>query len=190
MESSFHKEKTPKDGAGTPLWERVREEDLPLVEELVRRQEEYRNNKTAQESIPYDALEVGQEANELVEVTEGLITFFGITSGDTNRAHMDNEYAKGTKFGGMILHGVYTNNIISKLLGTKLPGLGTVWLESGLKFLKPVKPGETLVVYVKVKEKQEKGRVLFEVGANVNGESVAEGKALVIAPREKVVVKS
>lgn len=181
-------------------WERKEEidngeelvsEDSRLIALFRRNLEAYRNGEIPVESHTYDELVVGQEVTEKIEITKDLIKFFGIATGDVNLAHMDEQYAATTKFQTQIMHGVFTDTIISKLLGTKLPGLGTIYLEKrNQKFLGTVKPGDILEVYVRVAEKGEKGRVLFNTGSRVNGEDIVTGQSLVIAPREKAASPS
>lgn len=87
-----------------------------------------------------------------------------------------------------ITHGLFTGGLIASVLGTKLPGLGTTYLEQSLKFLGSIETGDTITASVTVKSKdQATGQILFDCSCvNQKGEHVAQGTALVAAPREKL----
>ncbi len=141
----------------------------------------YIENKT------YDEISVGNSA----ELTRTLklqdIELFAVMSGDVNPAHVDAEYAKTDMFQGVIAHGMWGGALISAVLGTELPGPGTIFLNQTLKFAAPVGLGDTVKVRVEVTEKQERGRLLLACTCvNQHGKMVIEGDAQVIAPREKV----
>ncbi len=90
-------------------------------------------------------------------------------------------------FHGVIAHGMWGGALISAVLGTELPGPGTIFLNQSLKFEAPVGLGDTVTVRVEVTEKQAKGRLLLACTClNQHGKMVIEGIAKVIAPREKV----
>src|SRR3989344_3396162 len=162
-------------------------EDARLRDMFEQRLKAYRNKENKLETVYSDELEIGMEVSETVEVTEDLITAFAVFSEDVNPIHVDDEYAKGTRFHERILHGAYSLNVISKLLGTRLPGVGTIFGGlTDLNFHAPVKVGDTLTTYVKVAAIGEKGKVTFDVGAKVGNVDVVTAKAFVIAPRKKI----
>jgi phosphotransacetylase len=109
-------------------------------------------------------------------------------SGDVNPAHVDEEYAHSDVFHKVIAHGMWGASLISTLLGTKLPGPGTIYLEQTLHFRRPVTIGDTVTVSVTASAKHaERHRVSFECRCvNQRGEAVIDGIAEVIAPEEKV----
>ncbi|WGG48488.1 bifunctional enoyl-CoA hydratase/phosphate acetyltransferase [Rugamonas sp. DEMB1] len=140
------------------------------------------------ENITFDELQVGQSARQTRTLTEDDISAFAALSGDVNPAHLDADYADKTLFHGVIAHGMWGAGLISKVLGTTLPGPGTIYLEQTLRFLKPVRIGDTLRVTATVLSKEEvKKHVTLECEIkNQNGALVLAGVATVIAPTEKV----
>lgn len=146
------------------------------------------DNEKELENVTFDELKIGQAASLTRTLLERDIELFAILSGDVNPAHMDKVYAKDSMFGGVIGHGMWSGALISALLGTLLPGPGTIYLNQNLDFKKPVRPGETIAVTVTVKEKQEhKHIVIFDcLCANALGETVVSGTAMVIAPTKKI----
>ena len=140
------------------------------------------------ENITYDELSVGQSARLLRTLTQADIQAFAAVSGDTNPAHLNAEYANDTLFHGVIAHGMWGGALISALLGTEFPGPGTIYLEQNLKFVKPVRIGDTLTVTATVISKDdEKKRVELDCQVvNQKGACVLYGTARVIPPSEKV----
>src|SRR5471032_467884 len=140
------------------------------------------------ENITYDELTVGQIARQSRTLTADDIAAFAAVSGDVNPAHLDAEYADQTLFHGVIAHGMWGAALISKLLGTCLPGPGTIYLEQTLRFLKPVRVGYTLRITATVLTKESvKKHVTLECEIkNQTGALVLAGVATVIAPGEKV----
>ncbi len=127
-------------------------------------------------------LEIGKTASFAKTITEyDIYTFAGVT-GDFNPVHVNEEEAKKSVFGHRIAHGMLTGGLISTVLGNKLPGEGTVYLEQNLRFTAPVYIGDTCTASVTVIEvlNQEKGIYRLETKvANQNGQTVSEGYAVV-----------
>lgn len=141
------------------------------------------------ENTTFDEIKVGQTASITRVLNERDIQLFAVMSGDVNPAHLDAEYAKDSILGGIVGHGMWSGALISTVLGTLLPGPGTIYLNQNLDFKKPVRPGETIQVTVTVKEKKSGGKplVLLDcVCSNCLGEVVASGVATVLAPRKKI----
>lgn len=87
-------------------------------------------------------------------------------------------------FGGRIVHGMLTGSLISTVIGTKMPGTGTIYLEQNLKFIKAVKIGDTIKAEVEILEKLGKGRVRLRTRCfNQNDEMVIDGEAIVLIPK-------
>ena len=142
---------------------------------------QYIENKT------YAEIAVGDHAELIRTLKPQDIELFAVMSGDVNPAHVDAEYAKTDMFHGVIAHGMWGGALISAVLGTELPGPGTIFLNQSLNFNAPVGLGDTVTVRVEVTEKLEKGRLLLACTClNQDGKTVIEGVARVIAPREKV----
>lgn len=140
------------------------------------------------ENRTFDEIKVGDSASLVRTLTKDDISLFAVMSGDVNPAHVDEEYAKSDTFHKIIAHGMWGGALISTLLGTRLPGPGTIYLGQTLRFSRPVALGDTITVSVEAATKhEEKHRVTFECECiNQRGEAVIKGNAEVIAPTEKV----
>lgn len=136
----------------------------------------------------FDEISVGDSDCIQRTLTAQDIQLFAVMSGDVNPAHLDAEYAASTPFHGVIAHGMWGGALISAVLGTRLPGPGTVYLGQTLKFVLPVRVGDTLTVRVTVTGKDaSKQRVTLACTCvNQDGKTVIDGEATVLAPGEKV----
>jgi 3-hydroxybutyryl-CoA dehydratase len=131
----------------------------------------------------FEDLRVGMEASVSRTITDTDLRNFTGVSGDTNPMHLNEEYAKQTPFGGIIVHGLLTASLISAVIGTKLPGPGCIYMSQTIKFLAPVRVGETVYAIVRVKELfAEKHRALMETICVVHDKTVIEGEALIKVP--------
>ncbi len=140
------------------------------------------------ENRTYDEISVGDTATLVRDLGAKDIELFAVMSGDVNPAHVDTEFAKSDMFHKVIAHGMWGGSLISAVLGTELPGPGTIYLKQSLSFLKPVGLGDRVTVRVTVKEKiDEAHRLVLACDCiNQKGEVVIDGEAEVIAPTEKV----
>ncbi len=140
------------------------------------------------ENIPFDEIRVGQSARMVRQMTLDDVKAFAAVSGDVNPAHLDAAYADASQFHGLIGHGMWGGAIISTLLGTELPGPGTVYLAQTLQFHQPVRVGDTLCVSATVRQKDElqKSLILDCLVTNQHQETVISGEARVLAPTEKI----
>ncbi|MDD2885425.1 MAG: MaoC family dehydratase [Dechloromonas sp.] len=130
-----------------------------------------------------DELQPGMSASTAKTVTEADIILFAGISTDVNPAHLDEEYAKGTMFGGRIAHGMLSAGFISAVLANKLPGPGTIYMSQTLKFKAPVRPGDTVTATVTVREVNvAKNRVILDTVCTVAGKPVIEGECLMMPP--------
>lgn len=132
----------------------------------------------------FDELRVGDTASLVRIVGRDDIDLFAAVSGDTNPAHLDATFAATDLFGHIVAHGMWTGALISAVLGTKLPGPGTIYLGQDLKFRKPVAPGDTVTATVTVKEKRPENRIVLldTVCTNKKGDQVLTGTPIVIPP--------
>lgn len=132
----------------------------------------------------YDELQIGDEANFSKTITETDVYLFAGISGDFNPMHVNEEFAKTTPFKTRIAHGALPQSLIAPVLGTKLPGLGTVAVEISCRFKAPTFFGDTITAKAKVSEKMEKKRWvrMALTWTNQRGETIAEGEAVVIPP--------
>jgi acyl dehydratase len=122
----------------------------------------------------------GQSASITRHVTAEDVEAFARVSGDTNPVHLDAGYAATTRFGKRIAHGMLAVSYISAVLGTRLPGPGTIYLSQNVSFLKPVFLGDTITATVSVsKFRPEKGILtLITECFNQAGEKVVDGQAV------------
>ena len=136
------------------------------------------------QGLYFDELNIGQAAEMSRVVGAADIEAFAEVSGDNNPVHLDEAYAKTTTFGERIAHGMLSAGYISALLGTRLPGPGCIYLSQSLRFRRPVKIGDLVVARVTVKSLDDsRGHVTLDTVCEVNGKTVIDGEALVIAPR-------
>ena len=102
--------------------------------------------------------------------------------GDHNPLHLDDEYAKATRFGRTIVHGMLPAALLSALIATKLPGPGSIYLSQTLNFSSPVYPDEIVEAEVEVLEiKAEKSVIrLRTTCTKLDGTVAINGEALVL----------
>jgi phosphotransacetylase/acyl dehydratase len=133
-------------------------------------------------------IEVGETASLERVLTQQDIQIFATVSGNVNPLHLDEEYAHATGETSLIGHSMWGASLISTLLGTKLPGPGTTYLNQNLSFNGPVRLGDRLRVQVRVREKDvERAQVTLECSAvNQDGREVFSGIAEVKAPTQKI----
>ena len=132
-------------------------------------------------------LTIGSQASFSKKITEQDVVTFAELSGDNNPMHLDENYAKGTRFGKRIAHGAFSFAIISTVLGTRLPGPGTIYMSQTIKFLKPVYFDDTITGTAEITAiRADKGIITLKTSCtNQHGESVAEGEAVVFHPDAK-----
>ena len=136
----------------------------------------------------FDEIAVGDSASIERTLTSQDIQLFALLSGDVNPQHLDAEFAASTRFHGVIAHGMLGGALISAVLGTRLPGPGTIYLGQTLKFLAPVRIGDRLRITVTVSARDEARKRLTLACSCVNqdGATVISGDAQVVAPTERV----
>jgi 3-hydroxybutyryl-CoA dehydratase len=128
------------------------------------------------------AFEIGERARMCKEVTEDDIVSFGRITGDCNPVHIDPDFASKTRFKGRIAHGMLSAGLISAVLGTKLPGPGSIYLSQNLRFVHPVRIGDMLTAEVEVTNWNPTKRIirLNTHCFNQVGEDVVTGKAVLL----------
>ena len=138
---------------------------------------------TGLEGYCIEDLNIGMSGVYARTITEADVVMFAATSGDSNPVHLNQEYAQTTFFKGRIAHGMLSAGFISTVLGTRLPGPGTIYLGQNLKFRAPVRIGDTVSAKVDVKEIiPEKRRVILTTNCFVKDTLVIEGEATVMVP--------
>ncbi|WP_395790591.1 enoyl-ACP reductase FabI [Aquimonas sp.] len=140
------------------------------------------------QSRTFDELAIGDSAELCCVLTQRDIDLFAVVSGDVNPAHLDPEFAERSRFHGVIGHGMWGGALISAVLGTRLPGPGTIYLGQELRFKRPVRPGDAITARVTVRElRADKGIAVLDCECvNQFGETVISGSAEVLAPRERI----
>ncbi|MDY0161745.1 MaoC family dehydratase [Desulfobotulus sp.] len=128
---------------------------------------------------------IGDSATFTKTVSESDVYQFAGITGDFNPAHINEEYAKDTVFKTRIAHGMLSAGFISTVLGTRLPGPGTIYLRQELKFLAPVRIGDTITAKAEITGLVlEKNRVTLRTTCtNQEGVLVVDGEALMSPPK-------
>jgi phosphate acetyltransferase len=139
------------------------------------------------QNITFDELQIGQSAGLKRTLTQRDIELFAAASGDVNPSHFDADFAKSLPYQRVIGHGMWSGTLISTILGTILPGPGTIYREQALIFEHPVFIGDEVTVRLTVRSKDAATHTAtFDcLCKNSRGEIIAEGIATVIAPTER-----
>jgi acyl dehydratase len=132
----------------------------------------------------YDSLQIGDSYTYSRTISAEDVRLFAQITGDDNPIHLDDAFARGTRFGKTIVHGVLLMGIISKVLGRDFPGYGSVAVAISCRFLRPVPVGSEITVEVRISEKIEKHRhVKARVYVYHGGKIAIGGDATFIPPR-------
>lgn len=124
----------------------------------------------------------GSTASFTKTITEADVVLYAGISGDTNPLHLDSEYARESRFGQRIAHGMLTAGLISTVIGTKLPGPGAIYMSQTLKFVAPVYLGDTVTAIATIMSWDGgKGPMAIEtVCVNQRKEEVLTGMACIL----------
>lgn len=138
-----------------------------------------------EKGLTINQLAVDQTYDKKITITSDMIERFAEATGDHNPLHLDEEFARGTQFKTRVAHGMLQAGILSGILGTEFPGVGTIYLSQTLKFVKPVFIGDEVTFHLKVLELiEEKNRIRIEtICENQKGEAVVTGEALIMPPK-------
>ncbi|MDB5650892.1 MAG: MaoC family dehydratase [Hyphomicrobiales bacterium] len=136
----------------------------------------------------FEDLALGMRESIMKTVMADDVVGFATLSGDHNPIHLSDHFARKTRFGGRIAHGLYTASLISAVLGMRLPGPGAVYLSQTLNFRGPVRIGDVVIVSVEVAHLEPEGRrCKLACECVVDGKVVLEGEALVMVPARRSV---
>jgi acyl dehydratase len=132
--------------------------------------------------LTMEEVAVGDVAEVTHTVTAETIREFVAASGDDNPIHSDAAFAASTRFGRIIAPGMLTGSFVSGVIGTRLPGPGTIYLSQNFRFLRPVYIGDRVTARVEVAERvPERNRLrLRTTCVNQDGEGLLEGEAWVL----------
>lgn len=127
------------------------------------------------------SINIGDKASITHVVTQEDIMGLAKITGDNNPLHLDEEYASKTRFERPIAHGILSAGLISAVLGTKLPGPGTIYISQNCKFLAPVYVGDSITAYAEVIDKKNDKPIytLKTTVANQEGVEIISGEAVV-----------
>lgn len=127
-------------------------------------------------------LKIGMKASIVQKATPETVESYAKVSGDYNRIHLDEEYAKDTAFGRCIAHGLFCQGMISNVIGNILPGPGSIFISESICYRRPVYIDNEIVCEVEVAKLLEKGKVELAFQCVKKGEEsevVVDGTALV-----------
>lgn len=135
--------------------------------------------------LTINQIQIGDKASFEKTITEADVYLYAGITGDLNPAHINQVEAEKSMFQGRIAHGMLTAGLVSAVLGMQLPGPGSIYLGQELKFLAPVRIGDTIKAEVEVIEKlDEKNRIkLNTICTNQNGVEVLKGIATIMPPK-------
>lgn len=142
------------------------------------------------EVADFNKIAVGDQASITRTITETDISLFAKITGDLNPLHINEEFAKKTVFKGRIAHGMLIASWVSAVLGTKLPGFGSIYISQTLRFMKPVRIGDTITTTVEVVKKIERDSPkdplikLSTTCFNQKNQEVLTGEAVLIVKRK------
>lgn len=140
------------------------------------------------ENRTFDEIQIGENAKIVREITKRDVDLFALVSGDLNPTHVDENYAKDSMHQRLLAHSLLSGAMVSAVLGTRLPGAGTVYESQDLKFKTPLCIGDKVTVSVTVKDKDPAKKIItLDCSCqNQDGREVMSGTARVFAPTEKV----
>jgi 3-hydroxybutyryl-CoA dehydratase len=135
------------------------------------------------DGVFFEDLAIGQSASIGKTITEADILMFAAVSMDTNPVHLNAEVAAASQFKERIAHGMLSAGLISAVLGTKLPGPGSIYLGQTLRFRRPVKIGDTVTATCEVTAiDAARKQATLKTTCTVAGKTVIEGEAVVLPP--------
>jgi len=136
--------------------------------------------KNGSEVWPRGIPKIGAKATRSRAISQRDIELFTEISGDRNPIHYDEELAKKTRFGGIVVQGGVTTAILNAVVAEDLPGPGTVFLQVNWRFIAPVRPGDTITGEVVINNVRE-DKPISEISTRVllaDGSVVLEGDAV------------
>ena len=130
----------------------------------------------------YDEIKIGDSAEMTRVIKDEDVRRFAEVSLDKNPIHVNEDFAKESLFGQRIAHGMLVASLLSAVIGTKLPGINTIYMGQDLKFVKPVYLGDEITARVTVKEKRDDKHIILldTLVVNQKGEEVIQGEATVL----------
>ncbi len=141
------------------------------------------------ENHPFSELKIGDSASITKTVTIDDLRLFAAATGDANPSMLDPEFADSSIYREVVAHGMWSGAMLVNLLGSELPGLGTILVDQNLRYLRPVTVGDVVTFRITVERKYERTQhVLFDAEVTLaNGLRAVTGTLEVLAPNEKIV---
>jgi 3-hydroxybutyryl-CoA dehydratase len=138
------------------------------------------------QTLFFEDLSLGMTETYSKTVKSSDVVGFAEITGDRNPVHLSEHFAARTPFKGRIAHGLYTASLISAVIGTRMPGPGAIYVSQTLRFLAPVKIGDTVDAMVEVADlNEQRQRVQLLCQCKVGDTVVLEGEAIVKVPRRQ-----
>jgi 3-hydroxybutyryl-CoA dehydratase len=134
------------------------------------------------EKMKFEDFFVGQNFSTRRRITTEMVDSFANLTGDRNPVHTDEEFARKSRFGRRIAHGMLSVGIISAILGNEFPGPGSIYMKQEVRFLKPIFLEEEVLITIEILEiKVEKKRLSVRTTVEKNnGEMAVDGEALLL----------
>ena len=133
--------------------------------------------------IPLKKIQIGMSVSYSQTITDSDVKAFAEISGDKNPIHLDEKYAKKSRYKKRIAHGLLTASYFSSLFGTKLPGEGCVYASQSLQFRRPVHLGDIVTATIEVTRVDLKNKkIFFKTICKVKNKVVTDGQAEIFVP--------
>jgi 3-hydroxybutyryl-CoA dehydratase len=131
--------------------------------------------------VVYKDLKVGDKASLTKIFSENNVLKFSLLSGDENPIHFDQDYASTTRFKKRIVQGPYVAALFGGILGSEVPGPGTIYLNQNTNFIAPVFIGDTVTANVEILSiREDKPIIKLRTWATRNDEIVLDGEATIL----------
>ncbi|RDD39362.1 Hydroxyacyl-thioester dehydratase type 2, mitochondrial [Trichoplax sp. H2] len=146
------------------------------------------NSTTGHKVACIEDLSIGQSVEITRSFSHNDVKLFAQLSGDNNPLHLDPDYAKNTQFGRCIVHGLLINGLLSALLGTKLPGYGTIYVSQDIRFHSPLYIDEEVTALVQISNiRRSTVYAALTCTAKERNEVVLSGQAIVMIPKRNQI---
>ena len=141
------------------------------------------------ENRPFAELKIGDSAQITRTITLDDLRLFAAATGDANPSMIDQQFADSSIYREVVANGMWSGAMLVNLLGSQLPGLGTILVDQNLRFLRPIMVGDTATFKVTVERKYERTQhVLFDAEVILeSGLRSITGTLEVLAPKEKII---